>query len=465
MSPYGVALAGGAVWSSLRQPVTVTSVRENGAVAAAVERPVRLVVRDDGLRRSRLTVLFRLFLAIPVLVWLMLRGIAAFVVGFVNWIAVLLQGEVPDSLHDFVAGYVRYATQVTAYVFLAADPYPWFRIQAEYPVDVQIDPPERQGRWGGFFRIVLALPALALASALGSGLSFGPSGGSSTSAQDSEYAVWWSASAVGAAAVAAFLAWFYALARGRAPRGVRDLVAYALGYGAQALGYLLLLTGRYPSSDPALAEPYAELPRHPVQMVVTDSLGRSRLTVLFRLLLAIPHLIWITLWSIAVLFAAIAAWLAALATGSVPQGLHRFLAAYVRYAVHVQAYVYVIGRRFPGFTGQPGTYGIDLEIDPPRPQSRWLTLFRFFLAVPALLLASALGGVLFVVAFLGWWFALATGRYPEGLRNLGSACIRYQEQTSAYLLLLTDRYPYAAPVLRGRPEPEAPAPPVLGDAF
>ena len=435
--------------------------------SATVERPIRLVVRDDELRRSRLTVVFRLFLAIPVLVWLGLRGIAAFLVGFVNWIAVLLQGEVPDSLHDFVAGYVRYATQVSAYVFLAADPYPWFRVQPDYPVDVEIAPPKRQGRWGGLFRIVLALPALVLATALGGGLSFGPSGGSSTSAQGSEGEwVFWGSSAGGAAAVAALLAWFYALARGRAPRGARDLVAYALGYGAQALGYALLLTGRYPSSDPALAEPYAELPRHPVQMVVTDSLERSRLTVLFRLFLAIPHIVWILLWTIAVLFAAIAAWFAALATGGVPQGLHRFLAAYVRYAVHVQAYLYVIGRRFPGFTGQPGTYGIDLEIDPPRPQSRWLTLFRFFLAIPALLLASALGGVALLVAFLVWWYALVHGSVPEGLRNLGVACIRYQEQASAYLLLLTDRYPYAAPVLQGRRhEPELSVEPAVGDAF
>jgi hypothetical protein len=55
---------------------------------------------------------------------------------------------------------------------------------------------------------------------------------------------------------------------------------------------------------------------------------------------------------------------------------------------------------------------------------------------------------------------------PEGLRNLGAISIRYGEQTSAYLLLLTDRYPYAAPVLQGRPEPAAAEPqPVLGDAF
>ena len=71
-------------------------------------------------QRSRLTVVFRLFLAIPLFVWVVLRGIAAGVVGFVNWLAVLIQGEVPDSLHGFVASYIRYSTQVSAYVFLAA---------------------------------------------------------------------------------------------------------------------------------------------------------------------------------------------------------------------------------------------------------------------------------------------------------------------------------------------------------
>src|SRR6185503_13760196 len=145
---------------------------KNGRVDGFSQRPVRLVVRDD-LRRDRLTVFFRLILAIPLFVWVTLRGIAAFVVAFVNWLAVLVQREVPDSLHGFVASYVRYATQVSAYVFLAADPYPWFRSQEDYPIDLEIDAPVRQGRWGGFFRLILALPALALAAVLGSGFASG----------------------------------------------------------------------------------------------------------------------------------------------------------------------------------------------------------------------------------------------------------------------------------------------------
>jgi len=428
-------------------------------------RPVRLVVRDDDLKRTRLTVLFRLLLAVPVLVWAALWGITAVVVAFANWLAVLIQGEVPDSLHDFVAGYVRYTTQVSAYLYLAADPYPWFRGQEGYPVDVEIDPPGQQSRWSGLFRLLLALPALALTAALGGGLSFGSSSASSGSTQGGTEGFWSAgASAGGAASVAAFLAWFYILVRGRTSRGARDLVAYALGYAVQAFGYLFLLTGRYPTSDPVLAEPYSELPEHPVRLVVTDDLGRSRITVLFRLLLAVPHLVWITLWSVAAVFAAIAAWLAGLARGRVPLALHRFLSAYVRYAVHVQAYLFVVGRRFPGFTGRPGSYGIDLEIEPPARQSRWTIGFRAVLALPALILAGALGGVAFVVGFLGWWYALIAGRMPEGLRNLGATCIRYQEQASAYLLLLTERYPYAAPVLEGRQALEEPSAPDLGDA-
>ncbi|HXF97652.1 MAG TPA: DUF4389 domain-containing protein [Gaiellaceae bacterium] len=415
---------------------------------ASSQRPIRLVVRDD-LRRRRLTVLLRLPLALPLLVWLVLRGIAALAASVVLWAAVLAHGQAPSALHGFLAGFVRYGTQVGAYLFLAADPYPWFRCQQGYPVDVEIDPPARQGRWSAGFRLLLALPALVLAAALGSGFSANSPG--TRAGEDG--GGWWSLASGGAASAAAVLTWFASLALGRAPRGLRDLVAYALGYGAQAYGYLLLLTDRYPSADPALAERYAELPAHPVRIRVEDDLGRPRLAVLFRLLLALPHLVWLALWALAALPAAVAAWAAALFTGRVPEPLHRFLAAFVRYSVHVFAFLYVVGRRFPGFTGRP-RYGIDAEIDPPRRQRRWRTLVRLLLALPALLVNAALAGVLLVVGVLGWWYALVAGRMPEGLRNLGAACLRYDAQTTAYLALLTDRYPYAAPVLRER-EPEA----------
>lgn len=430
-------------------------------------RPVRLVFSDESLERSRLTVFFRLLLAIPLFVWAALWGIAVFFVAFVLWLAVVFSKKVPESLHDFVAGYVRYTTHISAYILLAANPYPWFKGSDGYDVDLEIDPPIEQSRLSGFFRLLLALPALLLSLALGGGFASNSpswSGGGGTGAE--EYSFYVGAATVGgAASAAAFLAWFAILARGREPRGLRDLTALALNYSAQAMSYALLLTPRYPSADPTLAEPYSDLPEHPVRVVADDDPSQSRLTVFFRLLLAIPHILFWLLWGVLVFFAVVAAWFAALVTGRVPSSLHRFLSAFLRYGTHLGAYVYLLGRRFPGFTGQPGTYEVDLELDASREQRRWKTLLRLVLAIPAIILASALDGVLTVVAVLAWFYALVTGRTPDGMRNLGISCLRYTTQTYAYLLLVTDRYPYAAPVLRQRPEPLEPPPHGLGEVL
>ncbi len=393
----------------------------------------------DDLERSRLTVFFRLFLAIPHLLWLLVWSAAAFTVVFVVWLAVLFERRAPRTLHGFLASYVRYATHLTAYLTFAANPYPSFTGQPGYPVDVEIDPPAPQGRWGAGFRLVLAFPALLLSSAVGGGL--GGSGGPS----------WWSMG--GLLAAVAFLGWFACLARARMPRGLRDLGAYSIGYGAQTYGYFLLLTDRYPSSDPSLAHP-AELPDHPVRVTVTDTLTRSRLLVLFRLLLLLPHIVWYLLWAVVVSFVLLIAWPVALVIGRVPRPLQRFLAAFARYGAHLTAFGYMVGEPFPGFTGAEGSYPIDLTIEPAGRQRRLVTLFRVFLALPALVIAGAYGGVLLVIAILGWFVGLFTGRMPSGMRDLGAAGIRYTTQTHAYLLLVTDRYPYSAPFLRSEEKPE-----------
>ena len=64
----------------------------------------------------------------------------------------------------------------------------------------------------------------------------------------------------------------------------------------------------------------------PVHLTVSDDLERSRVSVFFRLILAIPHLIWLSLWGIAAALAVIANWFATLFAGQSPAGLHNFLA-------------------------------------------------------------------------------------------------------------------------------------------
>lgn len=179
---------------------------------------------------------------------------------------------------------------------------------------------------------------------------------------------------------------------------------------------------------------------HPIKLVVNDDLRRNRLTVFFRLLLAIPHLLWFVLWGIVAFLAWIANWFAALIKGRSPAGLHTFLATYLRYQTHVYAYVLLIADPFPGFGGQPG-YPIDLEVDPPQAQNRWTVAFRLILAIPAYIISSILGYLNRALAIFSWFVALALGRLPEGMRNFAAFGLRYEQQTMGYAYLLTGSYP------------------------
>jgi Domain of unknown function (DUF4389) len=182
---------------------------------------------------------------------------------------------------------------------------------------------------------------------------------------------------------------------------------------------------------------------HPIGLIVTDDLHRSRLTVFFRLLLVIPHLIWLEIWGIAVTFVVLFAWFAALFTGRVPQGLHDFNAGYLRYSTRVSGYIFLLADPWPPFSSADA-YPIDVRIDPPQPQSRLTVFFRVVLAVPALIFVYVFRAVNSVVAILGWFYCLAVGQMNEGMRNISAWLLRYEVQTYAYLMLLTGRYPSLA---------------------
>jgi hypothetical protein len=419
------------------------------ARVTGIGQGIRVSHADDG-NRSRLTVFFRFILVIPHLIWLLLWGIGIVVVLPVHWVIALILGRPAGWAHAFYTAYVRYALHVYAYWYLAADRYPGFLGEPGYVVDADMPSLEPQRRWTIALRLFLAIPPLALAAALENG--FGAGGGST---QNDETAVAFSFN-LGLALTVAFLAWFASLALARIPQGLRDTQVYCLGYAAQAYGYFFLLSDRFPTSDPDAVR-LSPMPAHPVRVRDEGERGRNRLLVFFRLLLVVPHFVWLALWSIVAFVLVVVAWLVALVIGRVPDWLHRFLAAFVRYTTHVISFLYVLGGPFPGFLGRSGSYPVDVEIDPPQPQSRPKTLFRFFLALPAFLVSSAFSTVMLLAGIGAWWAALFTGRIPEGLKGLLGWAVRYQAQVYGYWLLLTDRYPYTGPDGRGMPEITEPA--------
>jgi Domain of unknown function (DUF4389) len=318
------------------------------------------------------------------------------------------------------------------------NPFPGFTGRAgSYPIDLDLGERQRQNRWITLFRIFLAVPALIVAGLLAGSSSFsaGRAGGAAASF------------AGGFVATLAILSWFASLVRASEPRGLRDATAYALRYVGQLDAYLFCLTDRYPNADPRTEATQPPDVRHPVRVALTDDGSRSRLTVFFRLLLALPHIVWLFLWGFVSILTAIVNWFATLAMGRPSRSLHRFLTAFVRYQAHVAAYLFLIANPFPGFTGKRGSYPVDVDLPEPARQSRWITFFRIFLAIPAWLISGALSNLLFAAAFLGWFAALATARIPLGLRNAGAYALRYAAQLYAYgWFLLTDRYPYSGPL-------------------
>jgi Domain of unknown function (DUF4389) len=412
--------------------------------------PVGLTVTDD-LHRSRLTVLFRLILAIPHILWVVVWSVGTFVAAIGGWVVTLITGELPGGLHRFFCAYIRYVTHVFAYLYLVTDPYPAFngRPIDGYPVDVTLPDPVPQRRVLVLVRIAVAIPALLLSAALTGG------GGSFAFSRRPNGSRGAGGNVTGMAALAAVLGWFACIVHGKMPRGLRDTGAYGLGYRAQALAYVLLVTERYPNSDPHLLLSGLEPPPlHPVRLEGDAlDLRRSRVTVFFRLPLLIPHLVWLGLWGVLAGLTLILQWFVTLFAGRPAAAFHRFLSAYVRYAFHVYAFGSLAANPFPGFTGRAGAYPLDLVLPEPGRQNRWKTLFRGILVVPAFLLTAGLWGVLIVAAFLTWFTALFTARAPEGLRNVAAWALRYSGQTNAYLNLLTDVYPHSSPLEGASPAP------------
>ena len=64
---------------------------------------------------------------------------------------------------------------------------------------------------------------------------------------------------------------------------------------------------------------------HPVRFVVADDLQRSRLTVFFRLLLAVPHFIWIMIWTYAMFVFLPFQWLWVIFAGHMEEDTHRYI--------------------------------------------------------------------------------------------------------------------------------------------
>jgi len=210
---------------------------------------------------------------------------------------------------------------------------------ASHPVRLRATPAlDGRDRLTTAFRPILAIPHLLLVG--GPIAAFMTWSGNDSSRADHSIGA---SGVLGAVAfVCAIIAWFAIVFTGRAPDGLQRLSAFYLRWRVRSSAYTALLRDEYP--------PFGEA-AYPVETDIPVPLEpRDRLTVAFRPILALPHLLLVWLLGIAWGVVSLVAWFAILVTGRYPERLYEFSVGALRWTTRVEAYLLLLTDEYPPFT-------------------------------------------------------------------------------------------------------------------
>jgi len=210
-------------------------------------------------------------------------------------------------------------------------------------------------------------------------------------------------------------------------------------------------------------------PSYPVAFDVEPQLtGRNRLTVAFRIILAIPHLILVGgpgfalgggwWWrnhgglrfvsgfsgngviGLVAFVVAVIAWFAIVFAGNHPRGLWDFARMYMRWRTKAGAYMALFRDEYPPF-GE-GEYPVTYEVSyPEQPRNRLSVGLRVFYLIPHAIVLFFLNIAWAITMLIAWFAILFTGEYPAGLYRFGVGVMRWSVRVESYALLMRDEYP------------------------
>ena len=198
---------------------------------------------------------------------------------------------------------------------------------------------------------------------------------------------------------------------------------------------------------------------YPVQLSVDYQGSRNRLSVLLRIILAIPILVvgafiggyfdtgspelneaMLPISVGGVLF--IGPLLMIVFRKKYPRWWFDWNLELSRFTLRVSAFLLVLRDEYPSTDEEQSAH---LQIEYPNAETdlnRILPIFKWLLAIPHYIILAVLWILVIPVTILAWLLILATGQYPQGIFEFVVGVLRWTNRVGAYAFLLTtDRYP------------------------
>ena len=174
---------------------------------------------------------------------------------------------------------------------------------------------------------------------------------------------------------------------------------------------------------------------------VAYSENRNRLTVAFRIILAIPHLIIAQVWAYLAEILAFIQWFVILFTGKRNESMFNMQRSWMYYATRVYGYVGLLYDEYPAFASDGPPAPVRTSLAYEENAERLSSALRFLWVIPAAIIMIFVGIAAEVLVLISWFVIVITGKQPRGMWDFILKVMRFGFQVQSYAFLMTDTYP------------------------
>ena len=197
---------------------------------------------------------------------------------------------------------------------------------------------------------------------------------------------------------------------------------------------------------------------YPISLSIDYAERSKRLTVFFRLILAIPILIIIGLlssasyetekatkeveriYSVGILF--FPTLLMIVFRRKYPKWWFDWNIALISFSLRVTSYLLFLCDEYPSTDEEQSVHVQIPYPDTEKELNQWMPLVKWLLAIPHYVVLCFIVIGVIVCTVVAWIVILLTGRYPKGMFDFVVGAMRWMLRVNAYAILLTtDKYP------------------------